>query len=238
MEAFEEIFKSYVWEKFVELAATNINISCIEDARVGPCISLWQAKCLLMRALGVNVSQRHILKLLNVEIPSPAKHQLNVIAEDVFHSAKSISVPQLAPLEKHPVPLVPLSVMSTVAPCCTLDTAVSQGPSGYISLPQFATLLSTVQAERGIPCTTIAASVYRCLESPRRGYVDSASLTSAARAAKVGPSILARMPAYFAQCDDIGIGKLSTTQAGKVLQEGATVLRYRTIEDYVHKVCA
>jgi len=219
MDAFEEVFMSSVWANFTALATKN------KEKLIGGTeyISLWQAKCLLVRTLGVTVPQRHMIHLLQTQtaVPLPDK-----AAEAAPKAPLKPQVPQLTPLRPggHPS-----AATGTAAPLARVlpapaPAAAPEAPPGYLTRAQFAVLLAAVQQEEGLPFTTIASSIYRNLEATHRGYVDSASLTAAARTGKCGPSLLSKMPAFFAACDEIGIGKMSTTQVSSLLAAGAALL--------------
>jgi hypothetical protein len=234
MDAFEEVFMSTVWANFAALAAGNEATTTMLEAHM-PCISIWQAKCLLVRALGVSIPQRHLLQLLQARTDSRSQQATKELpkteAARVPHKPKA---PQLIPLYNIPTESYPSAATAAPTPAEAAGTApnhphqflsISEAPAGYLNREQFAVLLAAVQEERGVPFSTIASSIYRNLEATHRGYVDSTSLTNAARKGrKCGPCVLSRMPEFFAACDDIGIGKISTTQVATLLQEGAAVL--------------
>lgn len=239
MDALEEVFMSSVWANFAALAADNKATATNLGADM-PCISIWQAKCLLVRTLGVTIPQKHMLQLLQART---ASHSQQVVEDTTKTEAACVppkpKVPQLTPLyniragrgwqdsfpNANAAAPPPAAGTAPDHPHQHRPLLAPEAPPGYLSQEQFAVLLAAVQAERGIPFTTIASSMYRSLEATRRGYVDSTSLTNAARTGKkCGPSMISQMPAFFAACDEIGIGKVSTSQVATLLQEGAAVL--------------
>jgi len=178
-----------------------------------------------VRALGVTVPQRRMLHLLQTRTATQLAGRA-VEAMPVVPSRPLI--PQLTPL--HQAGRLPSAVTvaaasdAPVAASTRMPAPVPEGPPGYLGKAQFAALLAAVQESFGLPFTTIATSVYRNLEATHRGYVDSASLTTAARTGNCGPGMAGKMPMFFSACDEIGIGKISTTQVSTLLLHGAVVL--------------
>ena len=223
-----QIFLKSIESNFDALACTNSDI--IDNA-----ITVFQAKCLLMRSIGVSVGTRDIVKYLE---------DMEGSLEPDDRSGKSAPVvPQLMPLqpiqgdireegnEQRHCEGVSHVHLNDKNKCDVSNTSFNTGiigpsaPTGYLYLQQFSVLLSYIKRKHGITFATMASKVYGVFDPSRRGFVESRGLAQALQAVEK-PILSSKAPLYFSTCDELEIGRMSTTQAMSVLKLGASELTF------------
>ena len=191
-------------------------------------VTVFQAKCLLMRLLGVSVRARDIHAFLVEGRGRRASLALSSSLEN-RDAAAWLGAPQLAPLEplagegtaaEGSIAQEPSAPSSVLEP---LEALVAESPAGYVSFEQFQHLVEHHKRQEGITFATATSKLYGALDPPRRGHVEASSVARLLSALGK-PRLASRAPLYFGACDKLGIGRVSTTQALSVLQAGAAAL--------------
>ena len=232
------LFAKSLRKRFDEWAIQCPDVSYTSSNRV---VTIFQAKCLLMRCLGFSVRTRDIADFLyqyQTEEYSESQSEINL--SGVNDSISTTAVPQLTPLETagaaSPALTGPTTVSKRsqnerrvqptpkkdlVATLRTIDTP----PAGYMCFEQFSLLVDHVQAEQGFSVggAALVSKLYTALDPTRKGFVDVAGVQQALRANdKVALSNKAAL--YFSSCDELKVGRMSTPQAKAVLLIGADEL--------------
>ena len=201
-----QFFEHVLENNFSEMANKNVNYDSL--------ITLWQAKCLVMRTLGIKVRQKTIVAILQ-ECYDNFEQNTNNKQNNFKNIDINVPMPQLIALEasNDRRAEVILSKQSTIQ---NLDALQDHQNPGYLNFKDVQLVLDRICQMEGISDRTIAMKLYACFDSARKGYVEENDLRRCLNSLNK-PALAKKSSIYFRAVDELNIGRMSTTQVMAVL---------------------